>query len=252
MKNELNTSNKEIDKINDSIDDISKDFINKKIIDLSFLDVINDDNVESQNYQNNINDDNINGRNNNYNYISNGYTMFNLEKSESNNMKGYFNEFSNESNLLNNSNNLKNNYNCYHPIAFNNNFIHNYNQINDSNLVNQDFQNNNISYNNNPSNKVKKYTDKKYLINIMDIRTNIEQRTTIRMLNIPKYFQPQDLAKKIDENFGISPQKENRIYDFICIPFNVNNKDKMLTNAGFAFINFVHPKHIIKFYSFFQ
>ena len=178
--------------------------------------------------------------------------MFNLEKSESNNMKRYFDEFSNESNLLNNSNNLKNNYNCYHPIAFNNNFIHNYNQINDSNLVNQDFQNNNISYNNNPSNQVKKYTDKKYLINIMDIRTNIEQRTTIRMLNIPKYFQPQDLAKKIDENFGISPQKENRIYDFICIPFNVNNKDKMLTNAGFAFINFVHPKHIIKFYSFFQ
>ena len=40
MKNELNTSNKEIDKINDSIDDISQDFINKKLIDLSFLDVM--------------------------------------------------------------------------------------------------------------------------------------------------------------------------------------------------------------------
>ena len=86
----------------------------------------------------------------------------------------------------------------------------------------------------------------------MNIRTNIEKRTTIRILNIPKYFQPQDLAKKIDEHFGISPQKENRIYDFICIPFNENNKNKGLINSGYAYINFVHPKHIIKFYSFFQ
>ena len=86
----------------------------------------------------------------------------------------------------------------------------------------------------------------------MDIKTNKEQRTTIRMMNIPSYFRPLDLAKKLDEKFGISPQKENRVYDFIYIPFKESKKNERLINAGYAFINFVHPKHILKFYSFFQ
>ena len=100
--------------------------------------------------------------------------------------------------------------------------------------------------------KNKKNIDEKYLINLMDIKTNKEKRTTIRMMNIPSYFRPSDLAKKLDEKFGISPQKENRVYDFIYIPFKENRKKEGLINSGYAFINFVHPKHILKFYSFFH
>ena len=51
-ESESNTSN-EIEE-NDLNDNISQDFLNKKIIDLSFLDVINDDNVEFQTKQNTI------------------------------------------------------------------------------------------------------------------------------------------------------------------------------------------------------
>ena len=137
-------------------------------------------------------------------------------------------------------------------MTFNNNVVHNYIQINNSNFVNRIFQNNIISYQINPSNQIRKYIDKRFSINLMDIRTNKERRTTIRILNIPKYFQPQDLAQKIDEKFGISSQRENRIYDYIYMPFNKRKLSKGLVNGGMAFINFVHPKHIIKFYSFFQ
>ena len=121
-------------------------------------------------------------------------------------------------------------------------FYHQFNCINNKklNIMNQNMARNNKIF-------TKKRIDEKYLINIMDIKTNKEKRTTIRMMNIPSYFKPLDLMKKIDEKFGISPQKENRIYNFIYIPLKENNK-----NAGYAFINFVHPKHIIKFCFYFN
>ena len=143
----------------------------------------------------------------------------------------------------------------YQKIAYMNNFIHNYNIANNiQNVSKKDITtvSPNIPNKSHPSNKSKKFIDKRYLINLFDIKTNKEQRTTIRMMNIPSYFRPLDLARKLDEKFGISPQKENRVYDFIYIPFKESKKSEKLINAGYAFINFVHPKHIIKFYSFFQ
>jgi hypothetical protein len=57
----------------------------------------------------------------------------------------------------------------------------------------------------------------------------------------------------VDENEVFhSLGKENRVYDFIYIPFKESKKNEGLINAGYAFINFVHPKHILKFYSFFH
>ena len=152
--------------------------------------------------------------------------------------------------------NFYQNYNYYQQLAINNNMMmnNNYQQNYNQNMNNQTFSNVNWNcpkqFKN--SNKVKKSIDKKYLINLMDIKTNKEKRTTIRMMNIPSYFRPSDLAKKLDEKFGISPEKENRVYDFIYIPFKESKKNEGLINAGYAFINFVHPKHILKFYSFFH
>ena len=218
----------------------------ENLIDLSFLDMGSNEPSEKNININNINNNIYYGLNNNFrnnemtkeNLNYNNYRVENM-----NNMK-----YSQLYNMI-----MLNNY--YQRITYINNLIHNYNLMNNAqNALNKNIPQKNLNFSNksNPKNKIKKYIDKRFLINLMDIKTNKEQRTTIRMMNIPSYFRPLDLAKKLDEKFGISPQKENRVYDFIYIPFKESKKNEGLINAGYAFINFVHPKHILKFYSFFQ
>ena len=188
-------------------DKIIKDYLDKNIIDLSFLDLNPNDPEE--------------------NYMNQKYPInpaFNA-----NNQQFY------------NENLIPNNYYYYQQIATLNNLMYNHQQ-----------NENRVNKKNNQLNPKKKIIDKSCLINISDIKTDKEKRTTVRMMNIPSYFTPADLAKKLDEKFGISPKKENRVYDFIYIPFKKSKNGEELKNAGYAFINFVHPKHIIKFYSFFQ
>ena len=226
--------------------DNDRDEYVENLIDLSFLDMGSNEPSEKNININNINNNIYYGLNNNFrnnemtkeNLNYNNYRVENM-----NNMK-----YSQLYNMI-----MLNNY--YQRITYINNLIHNYNLMNNAqNALNQNIaqKNPNFSNKSNPKNKIKKYIDKRFLINLMDIKTNKEQRTTIRMMNIPSYFRPLDLAKKLDEKFGISPQKENRVYDFIYIPFKESKKNEGLINAGYAFINFVHPKHILKFYSFFQ
>lgn len=225
------------------LDENSKDFINKKIIDLSFLDSVTNDPGDNNINKENIIKDDAPRLNN----------IFNKGKDE--NEKNYDSEY-NYKNIEKNRylykmmilNNIYQNYNYFQQMAYINNLMHNYQQMNNQNTMNQTFSKTNW----NNKKKAKKSIDKRYLINLMDIKTDKEKRTTIRMMNIPSYFRPSDLSKKLDEKFGISPQKENRVYDFIYIPFKESGKTEGLTNAGYAFINFVHPKHILKFYSFFH
>ena len=225
-------------------------FISKKI-DLSFLDITSNDTVENNNFNNRANNTNIYSSNNNYSNLPTDYQNYNNNNSEPININEANQKLLYKLMLLNN---LYKNYNYYQQLAYINNLAHSQYQMNNHNNNNQNSPNNNINLSNkaNALKKIKKNIDKKYLINLMDIKTNKEQRTTIRMMNIPSYFRPIDLAKKLDEKFGISPQKENRVYDFIYIPFKESKKNEGLINAGYAFINFVHPKHIIKFCSFFQ
>ena len=193
-------------------------------------------------------------------YIPNkiNFPLFNSQFNNSNNEDENSLKYNNEKNLelykMLILKNMYQNYNYYQNLAVINNIMNNYQQIYNQNIINQTFSNANWKYpkQSKNSNKYKKSIDKKYIINLMDIKTNKEKRTTIRMMNIPSYFRPSDLAKKLDEKFGISPKKENRVYDFIYIPFKKSKNGEELKNAGYAFINFVHPKHIIKFYSFFQ
>ena len=246
--NELNTS---IDNMeSEYTDDNSEDFITKKI-DLSFLDITSNDTVENNNSNNKGNTTNIYFSNNNYRNLPTDYGNFNNNNSEQINIKEANQKLLYKLMLLNN---FYKNYNYYQQLSYINNLVHNQYQMNNQNNNNQNSpnNNNNISNKANALKRIKKNIDKKYLINLMDIKTNKEQRTTIRMMNIPSYFRPIDLAKKLDEKFGISPQKENRVYDFIYIPFKESKKNEGLINAGYAFINFVHPKHILKFCSFFQ
>ena len=228
---------------NEFSEENAKDFINKKIIDLSFLDSTTNEPEESNLHQNKINENSspslINCNNEE------------LERNENKNISEYI-----PGNLDNNRElykmiilkNIYQNYNYYQQLAHINNLMLNYQNMNYQSKKEQA----NCKKNMDNQRKNKKNIDEKYLINLMDIKTNKEKRTTIRMMNIPSYFRPSDLAKKLDEKFGISPQKENRVYDFIYIPFKENRKKEGLINSGYAFINFVHPKHILKFYSFFH
>ena len=252
-RNEQSTKDEEdLNELSLSNENDDKDYVNKEFIDLSFLDksfsteINNNENINS--IENNMNNNSYN--NNNY-YFQSNYNNFcnNILPIQYNNFQ-YQNQNINRQNQLYNMmalNNFYQNFNFKNLI--NNNIINNYQNVN-----NNCFQNNfsNISKNDLMNkNKQKKQIDKKYIINLLDIKTNKEKRTTVRMMNIPSYFRPIDLAKKIDEKFGIRPEKENRIYDFIYIPLG-NNKRRENINAGYAFINFVSPKHIIKFYSYFN
>ena len=228
---------------NEFSEENAKDFINKKIIDLSFLDSTTNEPEETNLHQNKINE------NTNPSLIN--CNNEELDKNENKNISEYI-----PGNLDNNRElykmiilkNIYQNYNYYQQLAHINNLMLNYQNMNYQSKTEQI----NCKKNMDNQRKNKKNIDEKYLINLMDIKTNKEKRTTIRMMNIPSYFRPSDLAKKLDEKFGISPQKENRVYDFIYIPFKENRKKEGLINSGYAFINFVHPKHILKFYSFFH
>ena len=237
-------SNEQLSELNISTEnnENEKDEYLKNFIDLSFIDNVSNEPLENIINNNNTYDVNCNLRN----------------------LKTKNENFNNENCRINIMNDIKymqlykmmmlNNI-YYQKIAYMNNLIHNYNIANNIQNVSKKSITTvspNISNKSHPSNKSKKFIDKRYLINLFDIKTNKEQRTTIRMMNIPSYFRPLDLARKLDEKFGISPQKENRVYDFIYIPFKESKKSEKLINAGYAFINFVHPKHILKFYNFFQ
>ena len=250
-RNEQSTKDEEdLNELSLSNENDDKDYVNKEFIDLSFLDksfsteINNNENINS--FENNMNN-NFYNNNNNYYYFQSNYNFCNnIFPIQYNNF-----QYQNQNQLYNMMalNNFYQNFNFKNLI--NNNMINNYQNVN-NNCFQNTFSNNNISKNDLMNkNKQKKQIDKKYLINLLDIKTNKEKRTTVRMMNIPSYFRPIDLAKKIDEKFGIRPEKENRIYDFIYIPLG-NNKRRENINAGYAFINFVSPKHIIKFYSYFN
>ena len=208
---------------------IEEDFIKEKIIDLSFLDTDTDDPEESDKSKNGKFENNISIIDNTFNYKIQDENGCNKNISENNSLIYEM--------ML--ANNFYKNFYYHQPTTYMNNLIRMDLQMNNQKSINH-------------KQKYKTNLDKKYLINIIDLKTNKEKRTTIRMMNIPSYYKPLDLAKKIDDKFCISPQKENRVYDFIYIPFKKGPNKEDYINVGFAFINFVHPGHIIKFYSIFH
>ena len=234
-ENDINKETKE--KERDYQDENMQEFICKKFVDLSFLDSTINDPEEHEKIINEINEYDNTGLNINYNHeIQNGNQIQNQYPMIKNN-----NDFNNMMML----NNIYQNYSYYQQNTCFNNAVYNNLKIYEQKFNRTLFTTNNSSIK-------KKNIDKRYFINLMDIKVNKEKRTTIKMMNIPSYYTPLDLAKKLDDNFGISPEKENRIYDCIYIPAKKKKNKDGLINAGFAFINFVHPKHIIKFYSVFN
>ena len=65
-----------------------------------------------------------------------------------------------------------------------------------------------------------------------------DKRTTLMIRHIPNKYTMKSFLEEINGEF------ENK-YDLFYLPIDYINN----CNLGFAFINFVHPMHIVQFYS---
>ena len=129
----------------------------------------------------------------------------------------------------NNSNNNNQTHNNVCPIICkgNNNEI----KINNKSFIN------NKSTNNNSKGNIK---GEKQFLNLDDIVTGKDTRTTVMIRNIPIKYTDQILTNALSEFNGK--------YDCLYMPYDYEKNG----NKGYAFINFVNPLHILYFYEKFN
>ena len=129
----------------------------------------------------------------------------------------------------NNSNNNNQTHNNVCPIIGkgNNNEI----KINNKSFIN------NKSINNNAKGNIK---GEKQFLNLDDIVTGKDTRTTVMIRNIPIKYTDQILTNALSEFNGK--------YDCLYMPYDYEKNG----NKGYAFINFVNPLHILYFYEKFN
>ena len=156
---------------------------------------------------NNINTKKVNNNNN-------GNKVKEKEKSNSKEKKNKNNKNDNNSNSNNYRNNNGNN-------NYKNNDTHNY----------QNKNNNSNNNNNNPGGK-----GEKNLLNLDDIISGKDTRTTVMIRNIPIKYTDNILVNALEEFKGK--------YDCLYMPYDYEKKG----NKGYAFINFVNPLHILYFH----
>lgn len=89
-----------------------------------------------------------------------------------------------------------------------------------------------ISFNNNTDNQ----------INVLDIITKKDIRTTVMIKFIPIKFNSSEFIEEID--FLLGTNEEFRTYDLVYLPMSF----KIEKNLGYAFINFINPIYVVDFY----
>ena len=134
-----------------------------------------------------------------------------------------------EKKTKNNNNNNNQTHNNVCPIIGkgNNNEI----KINNKSFIN------NKSINNNAKGNIK---GEKQILNLDDIVTGKDTRTTVMIRNIPIKYTDQILTNALSEFNGK--------YDCLYMPYDYEKNG----NKGYAFINFVNPLHILYFYEKFN
>jgi hypothetical protein len=80
-----------------------------------------------------------------------------------------------------------------------------------------------------------------FAINLVDVLNKKDFRTTVMIKNIPNKYTQKMLLKKIDKKF-------KHVYDFFYLPIDLKNK----CNVGYAFVNFISPLYILKFFEEFN
>ena len=133
----------------------------------------------------------------------------------------------NTNNSTNNTNSLNNTNIC--PIIEQNN---NKMKINNKNYI----INKNINILNNKGN----LKGEKQVLNLDDIVTGKDTRTTVMIRNIPIKYTDEILIEALNEFNGK--------YDCLYMPYDYEKNG----NKGYAFINFVNPLHILYFYEKFN
>jgi len=111
--------------------------------------------------------------------------------------------------------------------------------LNQRSLISRDnnklfsFNNEKINQNHN-TNKSNEIIDEKII-------SGEDNRTTLMIKNIPNKYNVPLLFDEIKQFY-------NGTFDYLYIPFDLNNQD---SNLGYAFINFIHPFQILQFASIF-
>ena len=140
----------------------------------------------------------------------------------------------NNNNYMVNQNIQKSKYNMYKNNANPNNQVQ-MNSYMQNKIYNNNINNKKNNKNSNTNNKVNEKEKQK--IDIIEIISGKDKRTTLMLRNIPNKYKLDDLVKEIDKSFWGK-------YDYINLPIDYERK----LNLGYAFINFVDPLHIILFY----
>ena len=107
---------------------------------------------------------------------------------------------------------------------------------NEIKINNKSFINNKLNNTNNKGN----LKGEKQFLNLDDIVTGKDIRTTVMIRNIPIKYTDQILANDLNEFNGK--------YDCLYMPYDYEKNG----NKGYAFINFVNPLHILYFYEKFN
>ena len=155
---------------------------------------------------------------------------------------------SNNTNLLpelkdinNNTNNSNTNYAYQDKLVKNNNSIEANNIKNP--ITNYIYQNNKLKqgFNKNlQNNNIKSQKGEKQFLNLDDIASGKDTRTTIMIRNIPIKYTDEILNDTFKDFHGK--------YDCLYMPYDYEKNG----NKGYAFINFVNPLHILLFYEKFN
>jgi hypothetical protein len=160
---------------------------------------------------------------------------------KANNSANYLPEINNKENLSNinekkakinttnnNNSNSTNNNNICPLIEQNNNKM----KINNKNFVANKTQN--------IQNNKQNLKGEKQILNLDDIVTGKDTRTTVMIRNIPIKYTDEKLIEALSEFNGK--------YDCLYMPYDYEKNG----NKGYAFINFINPLHILYFYEKFN
>ena len=206
--------------------------------------------ISKSNFQMMMNNQNNNINNNMNNNMNNNAYNISINKSNNQNMLN-----SNQQYMFYQNQIPQNNYIFQggpNPIFFPENaFSYNNTPINTKkNQKNQNGNNNNNNPNKNNNNDKKAKNKKKFkdkieqklfVIDIDNIIRGTDERTTIMIRHIPNKYTSEALLEELNT---ICKSK----YDFFYLPLDNENE----CNLGYAFINFVHPLHIVHFYHIFK